>query len=67
MFEFFRVLSHILIEALGAIKIVFDEMVATILPFCRSLRKCAEQFEKEIDKDMGIRPKRPSSKKKKAA
>ena len=64
MFDILKVLNHILIESLQAIKEIFDEVKATILPVVRSFRKWAEQIEAEVDKDMG---KKPKSKSKKAA
>ena len=65
MFDLFKVLNYILIESLNAIKEIFDEVKSTILPVVRSLRKWAEQIErKEVDKDVG---KKPKSKSKKAA
>ena len=67
MFDLFKVLNYILIESLNAIKEIFDEVKSTILPVVRSLRKWAEQIEREVDKDMGKHPKSKSTSKKKAA
>ena len=64
MFDLFKVLNYILIESLNAIKEIFDEVKETVLPLVRSFRKWAQMIEKEVDKDMG---KKPKSKSKKAA
>ena len=64
MFDLFKVLNYILIESLKAIKEIFDEVKETVLPLVRSFRKWAQMIEKEVDKDMG---KKPKSKSKKAA
>ena len=64
MFDILKVVNYILIESLKAIKEIFDEVKETILPLARSFRKWAQQIEKEVDKDIG---KKPKSKSKKAA
>lgn len=64
MFDILKVVNYILIESLKAIKEIFDEVKETVLPLVRSFRKWAQMIEKEVDKDMG---KKPKSKSKKAA
>ena len=64
MFDIIKFVNYLIIESLKFFKEVFDEVKETVLPLVRSFRKWAQMIEKEVDKDMG---KKPKSKSKKAA
>ena len=64
MFDIIKFVNYLIIESLKFFKEIFDEVKETLLPLARSFRKWAQQIEKEVDKDIG---KKPKSKSKKAA